>query len=394
MNAVRARLGDGRADRAAAGDESRPGQLRQVTFPDLAWAHFHWEERRRTGRTEHPDAANAYPASRAAFEARYGEIVGEYWSITKPSGVAVTLKRPFFLTRAFLATSYRFHRATDWVTREAPDIADALFCCETLAIQSTEVLTHASESVAVRRILAVASHLLGFIDGNDGKPEPADAREAARQQRQRLNHIRTYYCRAGARIGRIVYTWGMIIGLLVVAALAALVTVPLWLFGPLEWTDRSVQIFLVSYGAGAVGAFVSVLQRMAREEEKFVTHYDLGKRSLYVLGSYRPVLGAVFGVVTYFLLASDLLQTAGPARAREIFFYGSLAFVAGFSERFTSVLIRNVESGVPGDETGIDITGPADAPEEHMAGRQTLSTEIGGGKTITVAIDEAAPDPH
>jgi hypothetical protein len=234
----------------------------------------------------------------------------------------------------------RFHRATDWVTRDSPAVADLLCRCEGLAIKITEVLRHSSETIALRRVLAVASALLGFLD-RDGADEQADPVPVVREQRQELNSIEEYYRRAGSRIGRILYTWGMVIGLTVLAALLSVFLVPLSLWGPLEWGDPGLQIFLVSYGAGAIGAFISVLQRMATE--KFMIHYDLGKRSLYILGSYRPVLGAVFGVFTYFLLASHLLQTEDPAGERALFFYGAVAFVAGFSERFTKVLVKGVE---------------------------------------------------
>ena len=235
----------------------------------------------------------------------------------------------------------RFHRATDWVTRDSPALADLLFRCETVAIKITEVLRHASETIALRRVLAVASALLGFLDRADAADEKADPLPVVREQRRELDSIGEYYRRAGSRIGRILYTWGMILGLVILATLLGAFVVPLWLWGPLDWSDPGLQIFLVSYGAGAIGAFISVLQRMATE--KFTIHYDLGKRSLYILGSYRPVLGAVFGVFTYFLLASHLLQTEDPAGERALFFYGAVAFVAGFSERFTKVLVKGVE---------------------------------------------------
>ncbi|MEX0674238.1 MAG: hypothetical protein WD067_05650 [Gaiellaceae bacterium] len=244
----------------------------------------------------------------------------------------------------------RFHSATDWVTRDAPVVADLLFRCETVAIRITEVLRYASETIAIRRVLAVASGLLGFLDRADDADVKADPLPVVREQSRELDAIDVYYRRAGSRIGRILYTWGMVIGLAVLAALLSAFVVPLWLWGPLDWADRGLQIFLVSYGAGAIGAFISVLQRMATE--KFTIHYDLGKRSLYTLGSYRPVLGAVFGVFTYFLLASHLLQTEDPAGERALFFYGAVAFVAGFSERFTKVLVKGVEErfGAAGEQ--------------------------------------------
>jgi hypothetical protein len=348
MNAALARLLHvGHVEETAAREERKRREALQVTFPDLAWDHFHWEQRRLTGECDRPAAAARYRETRAAFEARYGEIVGEYWSITEPSGVALTRKKAPFLLRAFVDDKRRFHRSTDWVTRRASVLADVLFGCETLAIRITEVLRYTSESVALRRILAVSSHLLGVIDRAGGKVEPAEVQRVATEQQQELAAIDDYYRRAGVRIGRTVYTQGMIIGLVLVAGLLTLFVLPLLLWNVVEW-DRDLQAFVISFGAGAIGGFVSVLQRMT--SEKFVVHYDLGKRTLYMLGSYRPVLGAVFGVFTYFVLASNLLETIQPDAKHALYYYGSLAFVAGFSERFTRVLVKGVEArGLPKD---------------------------------------------
>jgi hypothetical protein len=137
----------------------------------------------------------------------------------------------------------------------------------------------------------------------------------------------------------------MAIGLLLMAFLVALVVVPLVLWGSVKW-DSPLQEIVVSAAAGAIGATVSVLQRMA-SGKKFSVHYDLGKRTLYMLGSNRPILGVVFGVFTYFVLASGVLGTSPPPNTNPLYYYGSLAFVAGFSERFTRVLAKSVEGLVP-----------------------------------------------
>jgi len=55
------------------------------------------------------------------------------------------------------------------------------------------------------------------------------------------------------------------------------------------------------------------------------------------LGVYRPFLGAIFGVATYLLLASGILQTDTPSGANDFACYGALAFLAGFFERFMKV---------------------------------------------------------
>ena len=119
------------------------------------------------------------------------------------------------------------------------------------------------------------------------------------------------------RIGLTVYTQGMIIGLLLMALLVGLVVVPLVLWSSVKW-DSPLHEIVISAAAGAIGAFVSVLQRMASDKSKFAVHYDLGKRMLYMLGSYRPVLGVVFGVFTYFVLASGILGTSAAGRTQPV----------------------------------------------------------------------------
>jgi hypothetical protein len=160
----------------------------------------------------------------------------------------------------------------------------------------------------------------------------------------------------------------MIIGLLLIALLLALaVTLVLW--GSLKWEGHDSRI-VISVAAGAIGAFVSVLQRISSEKSKFTVHYDLGKRTLYMLGSYRPVLGAVFGVFTYFVLASGILRPKGlDDTGTALYYYGSFAFVAGFSERFTQVLAKSVEGLLPAqgttDESG---AGPSGVGREGAEG--------------------------
>jgi hypothetical protein len=355
-----ARLFPGHADGdAAARQQKEQREVRQVTFPDLTWDHFHWENQRLTGESDHPEAARRYRKTRAAFEERYGEIIGEYWSVVEPSGVALTHKKVPALLSPIIDDRRQFHRSTDWVTRHNPPLADVLFDCENLAIRISEVLRYTSESVGLKRIMAVASHVLGVIDRHEGRVDDAKAERIATRENRELREIRDYYRRAGARIGLTVYTQGMIVGVLLIAVLLALGVATLVLWTPIDWKPHDTWI-VTSVAAGALGAFVSVLQRISSDKSKFSVHYDLGKRTLYMLGSYRPVLGAVFGAFTYFVLASGILQTKSLDGKTALYYYGSLAFVAGFSERFTQVLAKSVEGLVPAQgPTGEPDTGSA-----------------------------------
>ena len=66
----------------------------------------------------------------------------------------------------------RFHRVTDWATRDEPQVARALDDCEILAARTEEILRGPSELIAIRRITAVASHLLGYVDRSWGRESP------------------------------------------------------------------------------------------------------------------------------------------------------------------------------------------------------------------------------
>ena len=41
---------------------------------------------------------------------------------------------------------------------------------------------------------------------------------------------------------------------------------------------------------------------------KFEVDPEVGRRALFYLGAYRPLVGAIFGLSLYFLLQSSLLQ--------------------------------------------------------------------------------------
>ncbi len=57
-----------------------------------------------------------------------------------------------------------------------------------------------------------------------------------------------------------------------------------------------------------------------------------------MIGSFRPIIGAIFAIVLYFSLRGGLIQIETGEGSHTAFFYGALAFAAGFSERRTQIL--------------------------------------------------------
>ena len=66
--------------------------------------------------------------------------------------------------------------------------------------------------------------------------------------------------------------------------------------------------------AARLGAPRSVLTRMASTsvEKKFAIDFEVGRTNVRWLGIYRPCVGGIFGLATFLLLASGILQTQSP----------------------------------------------------------------------------------
>jgi hypothetical protein len=102
-----------------------------------------------------------------------------------------------------------------------------------------------------------------------------------------------------------------------------------------DW-DR-LELFATCVMAGAIGAVLSVLTRMASLGKKFTRNYELGRKNVRWVGIYRPFVGGLFGVAAFFLLASGILQTDEPTSDQELAYFGILALFSGFFERFTTL---------------------------------------------------------
>lgn len=316
-----------------------------VSFPDLVRAHYAWE------RASEPDGALAarWHQALAAFQAEEGELRYAYWATRRPSAVALTMKKRHWAIR-FLADNdavIRLHRVTDWVAKER-GIADLMHHADTLAIKVSEVLRGTTERIAMQWIYSVQSHLLGFVERTQGKANDAELKALVAAQEAELLEIEKYYARAGEKAARIVYFWGMMGGALADGALAALLLAGMWATG---WVNHAhafdLETFFVCYVAGGLGAIISVLMRMT--SDKFNVDYEVGRTTIRRLGSFRPFIGAVFGIALYFFVRSGIPNVKLPTGRHEAFYYfAAFAFLAGFNERWTNVLFGKAEQTLSG----------------------------------------------
>jgi hypothetical protein len=101
------------------------------------------------------------------------------------------------------------------------------------------------------------------------------------------------------------------------------------------WLSLSWATPVAALIAGAVGAVVSVIQRIS--SGKFTLEFDVGARYAFFLGGLRPLIGGAFAMAISFAFTGGLLHL--PVAASETTDNRRLAllvlgFLAGFSERW------------------------------------------------------------
>ena len=369
-------------------------------------------------------------ADRSAAEADYrekleqfieseGDIVAAYWSTTVPSGIVMTM-RPRRARDLLLGPTISLHRATTWLTASDPQVAELLHHCDSLGNKAAQILTHTPKRVAMTWIFSTQSYLLGVVEGrswgpicgesatnghresrtvdalaaptneNAGTPvaeepvltgtptEPADEQtdhDLVARGRTEIIEIEKYYDRAAANAARFLYFWGMLAGALVATVAGVLVALILGSgFAVIDLGSTSTRFFFACYSAGALGAIVSVLTRM--RSDHFALDYEVGRMPAFWLGTFRPFLGAVFGLFIYFALQSELLQVQKPDEGKAFFFFTLFAFVAGFSERLTHVILGGAERTV---------AGTLEQADKAVGATSTTTTtaDVNGSKTVT-----------
>lgn len=319
-----------------------------VSFPELVWAHFVRQKELHDSGSADSAAEHEYRQRLKRFKDEHGELVNVYWCRYEASAVAVTERRRRLRWLPWRQESImRLHTATDWRTRDVPEIASLLHTCETLGIRVGEVLRGTGERISLQWILAAASRLLGFVDRPKGAPLPDAARleEVVKQQQAELQRIESYYQRAGNKAARLVYFHGMMQGVGLLAVLLGISSLVLWAFHGMHPRDARTQEVYAVVAMGAVGAVVSVMSRMA-SAGRFQLDHEVGRKPIRRLGSFRPFIGGVFALALYLALRSDLLEIgAGDPNQRKLPFYATVAFLAGFSERWAKIILEGAVGG-------------------------------------------------
>jgi hypothetical protein len=273
--------------------------------------------------------------------------VDVFWCRFEASGIAVTAKQlPRRARDRFRArTILRVHTATDWRTTDTPQIAASLHAWEVAAIKAQEVLRGTSEKIVLHQIFAASSHLLSCADRKRGARglDAAHIAKLVREQEREQALVAGYYTRAGQNSARIVYFDGMVVGTIALALASATVFALGWSLGWIDPHHQGTQTLFVTIAMGAAGALLSVMTRMAKRDGMSL-EFEVGRKSMRFLGSIRPWIGALSALVVYMALQANLLEIL-PESEHGVYYYATIAFASGFSERRAKVLLDRTLGG-------------------------------------------------
>jgi hypothetical protein len=289
------------------------------TFAELVYAHSDWRADSTGSRPARSD--EQYRLTLQRFEAAHGSVVSAYWCSQIESAVALTEKPRRFPLRPRIG----FHRESDWATKRLPEIAAELHRLDELAIRARAVLSGVRRAICLQLVASCAAHLLSLADDAASPERRREVNEALAEERRRIDKVEAYYDEAANGQAQIVYVAGMVTIAVLVSVLGTLLLLVHF---------ETYQVGIAAAIAGAVGAVVSVIQRITNQS--FQVDYDIGRPYAFFLGGLRPLIGGAFAIAVTFLFDSGIvhLPTATGNRRDEHLALIVVGFLAGFSERW------------------------------------------------------------
>jgi hypothetical protein len=260
-----------------------------------------------------------YLPVRHAFELAHGRIVEEYWCDEVPFGVVRTTGG---------AGGSRLHFDGDY----GATVSEVINRCKEVHRKAREFLPRQEYDTSVGDLYGLLTDLAATMDAaaaldKEGAVSPKVDREP---YLKRVEEVEKDLGTGMARRGQRWYIAGTVFGLVLLALALLLLTLI---------SHGHVQQVLEGAIFGAAGALASVLYRMHRGE--LAVDAQQGRVLVYIAAVVRPLTGALFGGVITALLLSELLPVKIPDPGdKRFYFLGTLAFVAGLSERWAPDLLQ------------------------------------------------------
>jgi len=213
------------------------------------------------------------------------------------------------------------------------------------------VLTGVRQRICLELVVSCAANLLSLVDSPAAGDEAKTAAALERGHAE-INRVEAYYCDAANGQAQLIYFGGIATVTIALGGIAGV------------WLSNSWAAPIAALVAGALGAVVSVIQRI--NSGKFELEYDVGGPYTFFLGGLRPLIGGVFAMAITFAFSGGLLHIpvdAGESTDHRRLALLVLGFLAGFSERWaqdtlTSIVPAAKGSGPPAGTRGDGAANP------------------------------------
>ena len=144
------------------------------------------------------------------------------------------------------------------------------------------------------------------------------------------------------------YFLGMVLSLIMLVPITVALSSGLT---AIQMKETERELLIAPLLIGALGVVVSVMQRMT--SGSLVLRYRAGRLMLVFLGGFRPLVGAVFGVLAYVLILVGLLPVRIPDTQQSLqnlavdivpYFLGVVAFFAALASVSPKICSRPVKA--------------------------------------------------
>jgi hypothetical protein len=282
-----------------------------------------------------------YPHLRKSFGEQHGGIARSYYARHTEAAAILTAQKELYVK---LSTDI-FDDAEFIVTLSKLSL---------LHLQAKQFLSDEDFRTCMDPAFNVITYCLQVIDSAEHRSKAAKKGDepsrfsVMKQQDFVKRMLRAEYIRAEEAFYKVIqrnalvrYFYGMLIGM------AVLSSVSFWMTfvynGPIFGLDHDTMGTVVI--AGAIGAFISVLTRISSGRFSLsrgtIALQQATRKAmmLWVLGAFRPVIGAVFSSAFVIFQSSGLLPIQPARDVSEVTYYAGLAFIAGFSERWAQDMV-------------------------------------------------------
>jgi hypothetical protein len=297
-------------------------------------------ERNRRTNSADAEACARYDDLRARYEEAHGEILDLFiCKHIEGAGAVLTSK-----------DEIKVRYPADQVAALQPEFEEALWRATALGREGIQLLAGRRRTLLASMVQSVVVYLLGVLDSQhqslhaaNGQPagsSPGRIERSLAAARSELDRIGQFLRRSAQAVAEKFYLQGMLLGLPVLPLLA-------WAVGSVQMDGVAVPPLVIAVVAGGVGAVISVMTRISAGKLSLDCHATTAL--LRLAGFFRPLIGAISGLIIYVVVQAGLVPVTPPTQAKGVYFFTAIAFLAGFSERWAQDMLGKSTAGMPGE---------------------------------------------